>query len=150
MRPSMAQILMGSAGAIGTQVAPHLTGNGYALGQASMAGLIMVLAAQEADRAADVLVRERNALRVFFGEASVSLLPEDLRARLHEAAHAPLGASFVVSALEEEIAPMKALLIETHAALEDETASWARDLEARVWAVLKEGADARQLFMPSL
>ncbi len=150
MKPSMAQVLMGSASAMATQVAPHLLGNGYAIGQASMAGLIMVLAAQEAERAVDTLVRERDALKALFGEAARADVSEGLAARLHEAAHAPLAPNLQITLLEAEVAPLKALLIELHVALEEEDAPWARALEAQVWDVLKLGADARLLYLPTM
>ena len=150
MKPSMAQLLMGTAASLGKDVIPLVAGNGFAVGQVSMAGLIMVLAAQEADRAADTLWRERAAIKELFGEAAQAPLPEGLVVRLHEAAHAPLGTQLQISMLESEVAPLKTLLIELHAALEDEDAPWARALETKVWSVLKLGADARVLYMPAM
>ena len=150
MKPSFAHILMGATGAMGTQVAPRLAGDLYAMGQASIVGLIMVLVAQEADRAADTLSLETVGMRALFAEAAEAPLPEGLRRRLAAMADAPHAANFTVTALEATATPMRELLIELHEALEDRPDEWARPLEAKVWDILKLGAYHRELYLPVL
>lgn len=150
MTPSFSQILMGAAGAIVTDIGPHLQGKTYAIGQAQVIGLLMVLVAQEADRAADTLSLETVAMRALFAEAASAPLPDGLRQRLRAMAEAPPPENFTIRALEQLAHPMKALLIELHEALEDRPDEWARPLEAKVWDVLRMGADHRQLYMPGL
>jgi len=150
MTPSFSQILMGAAGAVATQLGPQLKDNPYAIGQAQVIGLLMVLVAQEADRAADTLSLETVAMRALFAEASESPLPEGLRRRLRAMAESAPAENFTVRGLEAIAHPMKALLIELHEAVEDRPDEWARPLEAKVWDLLKMGADHRQLYMPGM
>jgi hypothetical protein len=150
MKPSFSQILLGAAGAIVTDIGQRLQTNPYAAGQASVIGLLMVFVAQEADRAADTLSLEMVAMRAFFAEAAQAPLPDGMRRRLHTMAEAPPPPNFTVTALQEAAAPMKSLLIEVHAALEDRPDEWARPLEAKVWDILRLGADHRQLYLPVL
>ena len=110
----------------------------------------MVFVAQEADRAADTMSLEILEMRTLFAEAAQAPLPDGMRRRLRAMADAPPPPNLTVSALQEAASPMKALLIEVHAALEDRPDEWARPLEARVWDVLKMGADRRQLYLPVL
>ncbi|MBL8548899.1 MAG: hypothetical protein JNJ73_02860 [Hyphomonadaceae bacterium] len=149
MKPSFASILMGGAGAIAADIAPRLDDE-YARGQAAIVGLLMTLVAQEADRAADTLSLESVAMRAIFAEAAKQQLPDQLRRRLLQMAEAPPAENFTVSALEELVMPMKALLIELHEALEDRADAWARPLEKKVWDVLCLGADHRSLYLPIL
>ncbi|MGE3250849.1 MAG: hypothetical protein AB7J28_05125 [Hyphomonadaceae bacterium] len=150
MKPSFPQILMGAAGAMVQHVGPRLAGDNYALGQASIIGLIMVMVAQEADRAADTLSLETVAMRALFAEAAEAPLPAGLCQRLRAMAEAPHAESFTITALEATAAPMKELLIELHEALEDRPDEWARPLEAKVWDILKLGAYHRELYLPVL
>jgi hypothetical protein len=141
MRPSFANILMGGAGAIAADIAPRLEHDDYAMRQASIVGILMVLVAQEADRAADTLSLEAVAMRAIFAEAASHPLPDHFRQRLRAMAESPPPPKFTIAALEDIAAPMKALLIELHEALEDRPDAWARPLEAKVWDILKMGAD---------
>ncbi|MGE0828099.1 MAG: hypothetical protein AB7O04_01960 [Hyphomonadaceae bacterium] len=152
MKPSFAQILMGAAGAVVRDIAPRLQDedDAFALGQAQIIGLLMVMAAQEADRAADTLSLETVAMRALFAEAAETPLPESFRRRLRAMAEAAPADNFTIAAQQAVAAPMKALLIELHEALEDRPDEWARPLEARVWDVLRLGADHRQIYLPVL
>ncbi|NWG52278.1 MAG: hypothetical protein HXY28_01015 [Hydrogenophilaceae bacterium] len=150
MTPSFAQIMLGAAGAVAAQLGPRLKDDAFAIGQAQIIGLLMVLVAQEADRAADTLSLETVAMRALFAEASESPLPEGLRRRLRAMAESAPPENFTISGLEKIARPMKALLIELHEAVEDRPDEWARPLEAKCWDVLKLGADHRQLFMPGM
>jgi hypothetical protein len=150
MKPSFAQILMGAAGSIVSDIGPHLKNNSYAVGQASIIGLIMIFVAQEADRAADTLSLETVAMRALFAEAAEAPLSDDMRTRVRAMAESPPAPNFTVSALQDLAAPMKALLIELHAKLEELPDEWARHLQAKVWDILRMGADHRQLYLPVL
>ncbi len=150
MKPSISQILMGGAGALNTDIAPHIKGDPYALGAAGIIGLLMILSAQESERAADTLVSEQEALRVLFADAAGVDLPAPLRAELARAASAPAAPSLRLADLESETAALKALLIRLHEALEASPFDWAEALEARIWEILKLGAACRALYLPTL
>ncbi|HVY03294.1 MAG TPA: hypothetical protein VG983_06520 [Caulobacterales bacterium] len=138
MKPTIAQYLAGAGATLMREIAPQA--DAYGRGQIGAIGAILSFAAREADRAVDTLAREQDALRALFADAAEVPLADDLRARLREAAGGA-RASLRVSDLERENAALKALLIELHEAVEQRADG--ADLEARIWAVLNEGADAR-------
>ena len=82
MKPSFAGILMGAAGAMASDIAPAIGEDAYAKEQAAIVGLLLVLVAQEADRAADTLSLESVAMRALFADAASHPLPDQLRRRL--------------------------------------------------------------------
>lgn len=149
MRPSVSQMLMGAAANLNRDIAPSIQPGSYAIGQAGTIGLLMVLMAQESDRAVDTLVNEQDAIRALFAEAARASVPDDLRLRLAEAA-ARSRTSLRISDLEGETALLNELLIELHAWLETSKFDWAEALESRVWEILKLGADCRALYLPTL
>jgi hypothetical protein len=150
MKPGLDKILSGAADAINTELAPHFRGVPAALGHASMIRLLMLAAAESADREPDILMSEIAAMRVLFEEASVTLLPGDLCEKLHAAAEDSAPQSFTVSALTDLCNRMKTVLIELQVELEDIPAPWARKLEAEVWTVLRLGVERRQLNLRGL
>lgn len=138
MRPSIAKYLAGAGATLGREIAPQA--DAYGRGQIGAIGMILNFAAREADRAVDTLVGEQDALRALFKDAALTDLPDDLRARLREAAIGDRK-SLRLSDLERETAPLKMLLIELHTAIEQRADGAA--LEARIWDILNDGADAR-------
>jgi hypothetical protein len=148
MKPSMDEVLIGMAGAVGLKIIPDMPETSYALGDAKMVTGLAVLLAQEVDQAADVLIRENAAFRGLFRQAAKRAVGV-LKPKLAEAA-ATSDANFRVSTLEAGNAELKALLIELHALVEKVDAQWARAINAEIWAVLKQGADDRMLVLPSM
>ncbi|HVY02596.1 MAG TPA: hypothetical protein VG983_02980 [Caulobacterales bacterium] len=138
MKPTIAQYLAGASATLMREIAPQV--DSYGRGHLGAIGAILSFAAREADRAADTLAREQDALRALFADAAEAPFAADLRARLREAAQAP-RASLRVSDLERENAALKTLLIELHEAVEARPDG--AELEARIWKILNDGADAR-------
>jgi hypothetical protein len=147
MKPDLAHTLRNAATLLMTRIAPALASSPHLSANASTTAMLILFAAQEADRAADVLAKENAALRRLFSDAADRDLPEDLGAALNEAA-LRLDETLRVSALEAANAGFKTLLIALHAAVEEIDADWARDLDRRIWAVLRDGARARALALP--
>ena len=139
MRPSLGKYLSGATGTLGREIAPHLD-TAYARAQIGAIGMVLGFVAREADRAAETLVNEQDALRALFASAAGAPLPDDLRTRL-AAAESAARASLRISDLERENAALKALLIELHEAVEQSEA--CAGLEAQIWNILKDGAKAR-------
>jgi len=148
MRPSIPQLLVGAAGNI-RNVLANVRGESYALASMGTLGMLLILMSQEADRAAETLVSEQDAIRALFADAAAHALPEPLRAKVAEAA-AGQRTSIRVDVLERETAELKTLLIELHAWLETSPFDWAEALESRVWEILRLGAAARALYLPTL
>jgi hypothetical protein len=141
--------MFAAAGTLGAHVSPHLAALPYAAGHANVVALLLILAAQESDRAADTLVRDIEALRALFRDAAMSPLDEDLRARLSNAGAGQITRYFV-STLQAEHDALSALLIALHEAVEARAEPWAAALEARILALLAGQADARALVLPSV
>jgi len=148
MRPSTPQLLVGAAGTIRNALG-GMRGESYAMASMGTLGMLLILMSQEADRAAETLVSEQDAIRSLFADAAEHALPEPLRTRVSEAA---LGqrTSLRVDVLQAETDGLKTLLTEVHAWLETSPFDWAEALEARIWEILRLGAAARALYLPTL
>jgi len=85
MKPEVDQILGLSAGQLTGTIAPLLP-TVFAQGSASLLGFMMMFAAQEYDRAADIRVAENGDLRALFREAAPLVGDHDLKIALSRAA----------------------------------------------------------------
>lgn len=148
MKPTMDHVLISMATTIGLRIIPEISETSYALGDAKMVGGLAVLLAQEVDRAADVLARENAAMRALFADAA-ALPVGDQSVRLAEAG-ASSDANLRVSVLEAGNAALKTLLIDLHTMVEEVDAEWARHVNRRIWAILRQGAEDRVLVLPSI
>jgi hypothetical protein len=138
MSPEVDQILLRSASQIGSNVVPLLP-DGYAQGHASLLSIMMILSAQEYDRAAEIRVRENTDMRETFRALAPSVDDNDLRTRL-EAAPATIDESLAISALNAGNAELRQLLI----ALQDHMERKGDDAaQARIWEVLRRSAERR-------
>jgi hypothetical protein len=143
MKPEVDQILNTSAMQLIGGIAPQLSGT-YAQSSASLLGFMMMLSAQEYDRAADVRAAENADMRALFGELAPHVKDAALHARL-EAAVGTEDRSLKISALDGANTDLRKLLIEAHAHIET---LGARELERKIWTVLRAAADRRALKMP--
>lgn len=146
MKPDVPKVMMRSFERMLTHIAPHLNAE-YAVGSASVIGLMMFQTATEFDRAAENLVQENRAMRSLFADAVSQLETGALSAKLKEAA-AGDDPSVRVSELEKTNEALSALLIELHALVETLPEKAAREMEARIWAELVRSAEARRLPHP--
>lgn len=109
-----------------------------------MSALLLGIAAQEWDRAADRLVEENAALRGLFSRAVPVLGDIALTQRLAELAQAG-EADFRVSALERANCVLREALIDLHVAVETRDDPAGRSLEAEIWAELATSTKRRLL-----
>ncbi len=108
-----------------------------------MSGLLMMLA-QEFDRAAARLVEENAALLDLFRDAGDTIGKGELRERLDEACVAP-PAALQVSALRERNHALRQLLVRLHEHVETLEGAPARELERRIWNELRASTQRRHL-----
>jgi hypothetical protein len=139
MNPEVDQILMLSASQLMGGVAPLLSET-YAQGQAALLSFMMILSAQEYERAADIRASENADMRALFRELAASVDDNDLRARLLAAA-ATRDESLTISALNKSNGELRRLVIalQSHAEQMDN----GREAEARIWEILKRSAARR-------
>jgi hypothetical protein len=148
MKPTMDHLLISMATTLATTIIPEMPETSYALGDAKMLAALAILLAQEVDRAADVLVRENAAIRALFAQAA-EMPVGGLGVQLGKAATST-DASLRVSVLEAGNAELKAVLIDLHALVDDSSADWAKAIDAKIWAILNQGAQDRMLVLPSM
>jgi len=146
MKPDVDQILGLSAGQLLATVAPLLPA-GYAQGTTSIIAFMLMLSAQEYDRAAEIRATENAKLRALFGELAPLAGDADLRSALADAAGGK-DESLTVSALNASNQALRRLLIALQARIEDMRGLEARQAERRIWEVLRAGAARRLLRLP--
>jgi hypothetical protein len=145
----MSELLIGAATALGERIMPELPEGSYATGDAKMLAVVLVLLAQDVDRAADRLASENAAMRSLFAGAATHPLDPALKTRLADLA-TTTDASLVISALEAAHDKLSGALIELHAAAESIEADWAEQMNVQIWQFLRSSADSRAVVLPSL
>jgi hypothetical protein len=118
---------------------------GYEQASARTLGVLLLMVAQEFNRAAEIRAKENAAMRSLF-EAAAASAGDDLARRLRAAAREQDG-DLNVAALDRANAALKGLLIELHAQAEERG---DRALEARILDLLGAAAAARQVFLPAM
>lgn len=144
MKPSPDLVLNQAFAKIAMEMGPALPA-GYGQGSATTTGVLLLLVAQEFNRAADIRAKENSAMRTLFTEAAAAA-GGDLGARL-KAAAGEREADLNVATLDKANAALKALLIELHAHAER---AGDAALEARIVRLMAEAAAARQVFLPAM
>lgn len=144
MKPAPDLVLNQAFAKIAMEMGPALPA-GYGQGSATTTGVLLLLVAQEFNRAADIRAKENAAMRALFAEAADGA-GDDLGGRLKAAAAAREG-DLNVATLDKANAELKALLIELHVHAER---SGEAGLEARIVRLLAEAAAARQVFLPAM
>ena len=143
MKPEIDQILNVSAMQLTTALAPQLPA-GYAQGSVSLIAFMMMLSAQEYDRAADVRAAENADMRALFGELAPHVKDSALQTRM-EAASNTDDESLRISALDAANHELRKLLIDAQTHIET---LGAPEAEQKIWNVLRSSADRRVLKMP--
>jgi hypothetical protein len=144
MKPTPELVLNLSFAKVAMEMGPALPA-GYGQGSAMLTGVLLLMVAQEFDRAADIRVKENRAMRSLFAHAAESV-GGDLAKRLRAAADGRDG-DLSVAVLDRVNGELKTLLIELHAQAE-RTGDVA--LERRILRLLGEAAGARQVFLPAM
>jgi hypothetical protein len=140
MKPEVDQILGLSAGQLMGGLAPLLP-NSFAIGSASLLGIMMTFAAQEYERGADIRVAENSEMRALFREAASQVADAALKTMLAKAA-ASVDRSLKISMLNAENTELRRVLIHLQAHAEEKGLA---ALERRIWDLLKASADRRLL-----
>lgn len=148
MTPSTDKMLMTSFGRIMGEVVPRLEGD-YLQGTTSTIGMLMMFAATEYGRAADVRAAENAGMRKVFGRAARALPEGELKARCLAAGKSK-DASLMMQALDEANYALRRLLIELQTIVEGRAESWARALDRAIWQVLKTSAERRFFYLPPM
>lgn len=146
MNPTVEQVHMGVAMALGGDVLPHLQVP-YMAGHVSMSAALSVMAAQEADRAVERRAREIAGMKALFAAALDLVDDPDLRQQLQAAADES-PSDLRVSSLNRARRAMLPALVDLHVWLEGRQTSPARALLIRLLDHLADTAEGRALFLP--
>lgn len=144
MKPSPELVLNQAFAKIAMEMGPALPA-GYGQGSATITGVLLLMVAQEFDRAADIRVKENRAMRTLFAHAAQAV-DAGLAVRLRAGAEGR-DADLSVAVLDRANGELKKLLIELHAYAEQ---SGDVALERRILRFLCEAAAARQVFLPAM
>ena len=144
MKPTPELVLNQAFAKIAMEMGPALPA-GYGQGSATTMAVLLLMTAQEFDRAADIRARENRVMRALFSDAAKGVV-----GTLGQKLNAVIGVrdeDLTVATLDRVNGELKRLLIElqTHA----ETAG-DRGLELRILRFLSEAATARQVFLPAM
>jgi len=140
MKPEIDQILSLSANQLMGVLSPLLP-SGYPQGSAAILGIMMMLSAQEYERAAEIRASENADMRALFADAAPTIAERELKAELAKAA-ATSDISLKISALDAENFALRRVLIRLHVHAEERG---MRELERRIWTLLKAAAERRLL-----
>jgi hypothetical protein len=144
MKPSPELVLNQAFAKIAMEMGPALP-PGYGQGSATTTAVLLLMVAQEFDRAADIRAKENRVMRVLFADAAKSITGE-LGAKLN-AVVGVRDEDLTVAGLDRMNAELKRLLIELQTHTEQ---AGDRALEIRILRFLSEAAAARQVFLPAM
>lgn len=147
MKPDVDIVMQGFLGTLLMDIAPHLNAE-YSVGNVSIMGLMLFMASEEYDRAADIRVAENDEMRALFAHAATLIEDKALKAKLAAAA-ATTDSSLRIRSLNEGNAALAGLLVELQTHVEASSAPWAAGLEARIWDYLVTSTERRKLPLPS-
>ncbi|MDR3512825.1 MAG: hypothetical protein P4L73_14410 [Caulobacteraceae bacterium] len=141
MKPDPDAVLGYLAGLMVQTIAPQVQPQ-YLAGVIGMSGMLLGMAAQEWDRAADRLVKENRAIRGLFRQAERVGLDADLAQEVRALAGGQ-DDDLRISALESVNTGLRAALISLHAAVETRTDAASRALNDAIWAELSASTSRR-------
>ena len=143
MKPDAAHALERLMQALLTELAPAVQ-PAYRQATVTMQAMMLLSIREEFDRAAARRVEENRALRALFAEAATGVADAALGARLATAA-ASVDASLLVPELDASNRALRALLIELHGHVEQQSGDVARRIEAAIWRELAASTERRKL-----
>jgi len=137
MKPELSQVLVMS----GMQLPGVAAATSYAQGSAGLITGLMMMAAEEHDRAAEVRVAENARMRALFKSLGAKVKDAALRGELETAATSK-DPGLRISALNTANADLRKLLIALQTAMEDAA---DRDAQKQIWAHLQKTSEERML-----
>ena len=144
MKPTPELVLNHAFAKIAMEMGPALP-PGYGQGSATTMAVLLLMTAQEFDRAADIRARENRVMRALFGDAAKSVGGE-LGAKL-SAVVGMRDEDLTVAGLDRANGELKRLLIELQAHAES---VGDRSLDLRILRFLSEASTARQVHLPAM
>jgi hypothetical protein len=143
VNPKVHDVLGALSGHLFTEVLPLLSAS-YAQADTMMTALLLVGAAEEFGRAAEVRSTDIREMRELFAAAAELVDGGALRDRLAEAA-AREAKSLLIADLDACRDDLAGVLIALHEAVETRPEPWARELDAKIWQHLRASTQRRAM-----
>jgi hypothetical protein len=143
MKPEADQILGLSAMQLLSTLTPLLP-DSYSQGTASLIAFMMMLSAQECERAADIRAKENADMRALFASLAPKSRDTELKLKMEEAAQTQ-DTSLEISVLNTANYRLRRLLIALHEYVDAQNDNAT---SKEIWALLKRMADRRYLKVP--
>lgn len=144
MKPSPELVLNHAFAKIAMEMGPALP-PGYGQGSATTTGVLLLMVAQEFNRAAAIRKAENDAMRSLFAELSTRI-PKPLSDTLRMAAGGQ-DQDLSVSTLDATNAALKKVLVELHAVAD---ATKDMELDHRIVRLMQTWAERRQVLLPAM
>ena len=142
MRPQADQILRTTATTLITQYLPGIKKD-HEKTELALSALLMMVVAEEFDRAAHRRIEENHALRRIFAASTFVIKDDDLRKRVEEASEREED-SHHISALDKCNCEMQEVLIELHTHIEALEGEGARNINEAIWTELENWTKRRE------
>jgi len=144
MTPDATKVLAALAGVLGTQVLSEVK-TPFAQQSVGLSATLLMLLAQDYDRAAAVLAEENLAVRALLGRTAAVLQDQGLRSRIATLDGRTPNADLRISALTRENGELRSLLVEVHAAVEELPGAEAEALNESIWQELRSSTARRHV-----
>jgi len=144
MKPSPELVLNHAFAKIAMEMGPALP-PGYGQGSATTTGVLLLMVAQEFNRAAAIRKAENDDMRQLFADVAPQV-PQQLSTALRAAASGE-DCDLTVSALDASNTALKRLLIDLHVAAE---VAGDRALDHRIVRMMQGWAARRQVVLPAM
>ena len=116
----------------------------YHQGTIGMVATLLVIAADDWDRAASRRIEENQAMRMIFRKAAPVVSDKALSDRLAQLASTEDN-DIRVSALENNNGTLRAALIDLHTQIESQSGNEAREIETAIWKEIATSTERRRL-----
>ena len=144
MKPSPELVLNHAFAKIAMEMGPALP-PGYGQGSATTTGVLLLMVAQEFNRAAAIRKAENDDMRQLFADVAAQM-PQSLSTALRTAASGE-DRDLTVSVLDASNTALKRLLIDLHVAAE---VAGDRALDHRIVRMMQGWAARRQVVLPAM
>lgn len=141
MRPDLPRALQGVAITLISKVMPEVR-TPFGQQEVGLAAQLAFWAAEEAERGADRLVKENQAVRALLAEGLD--FAGEAAAQVSAAIATPLAPDYRIASLQAENDALRKGLIALHAAVEQDTTPAGAAFNERIWAELAESTRRRQ------
>lgn len=147
MMPTVDEFLRQAARTLTEEILPHLSDD-YRAGTVRVIALMLQLAAEEYDRAAEIRLAENRSMRALFAGAAEQVENRQLASRLRDAAAQEEG-DYRIQTLDASNEALRRLLIELQVEIEARDDDAPSSIGTAIRDLLERSAERRLLTLPT-